>query len=460
MIEFLGRLHPLIVHLPIGILILAAFFNLLSRYKTYKNYKAASRAALFIGSLFAVVACVTGIILSNESHDASIVTQHKYLGMGTAFIAMTLLFVTHAKKVFKKKVQKNTSSTLYLIMILLLFATGHLGGSLTHGSEFLFPNESEQMSVSASPISFDASASIYLQLIKPVFQEKCYDCHSSKKQKGKLRLDSDEFILKGGKSGSILNDIDKGQGELLYRIHLPIEDEDHMPPSDNDQLTSGEIDLLAFWINSGASFSSKLSEYSDSSILNTYIQSKFSIKKTNWWPPDNVNQPNTDVIDNLFEAGVSVEFLSKESNYLSISFVSIDSLQQSIWKNLFQIRNNIISMRLSGIKVSQKNINQLESFAALRKLYLDQSLDSTVNLGSIFKLTELRYLNLSNNPLELNQMSSIKNLVRLEHLYLTNTSITREDLNQLKNVIRDCEIEFEPPTLKALSTDTVIYRKR
>ena len=39
------------------------------------------------------------------------------------------------------------------------------------------------------------------QNVRPLLAEKCYSCHGEKKQKGGLRLDSIEAILKGGESG-------------------------------------------------------------------------------------------------------------------------------------------------------------------------------------------------------------------------------------------------------------------
>jgi len=54
--QFLGRFHPLIVHLPIGFLLLAFIFECLSLLDTYKKLKVAVKPSLLLGAAFAVVA--------------------------------------------------------------------------------------------------------------------------------------------------------------------------------------------------------------------------------------------------------------------------------------------------------------------------------------------------------------------------------------------------------------------
>src|SRR5215218_5254908 len=67
--------------------------------------------------------------------------------------------------------------------------------------------------------------------IRPVLVEKCYSCHSAAKQKGGLRLDSREGILKGGASGAaaIPGSPDRS---LLIRAVRRAEGDLQMPPGD------------------------------------------------------------------------------------------------------------------------------------------------------------------------------------------------------------------------------------
>src|SRR5215467_1264254 len=54
------------------------------------------------------------------------------------------------------------------------------------------------------PLIRAARERFFEQSVRPLLVESCYSCHSNSKQKGGLRLDSLEAILKGGDSGAAL----------------------------------------------------------------------------------------------------------------------------------------------------------------------------------------------------------------------------------------------------------------
>ena len=460
MIEFIGRLHPLIVHLPIGILLLATAFNFLSRFKKFKSIKGAGNASLLLGSLAALAACVSGLVLADQSYEAHLISIHKYFALATTFLSLLLLWVVNSPLMFKEKqYRRKVNSSLYLILIIFIFVTGHYGGSLTHGEGYLFP-ESSSTIPTASARSFEINASVYDQLIQPLLQEKCYQCHSSKKQKGKLRLDSKEFILKGGKDGPILNSINTQQSDILQRIHLPIEEEDHMPPSDNDQLTSSELDLITTWVEEGASFSATLHTYTDTVVILNYIQSKYSSKENKWWPMDNVDEADPKVINQLIQSGVTVEPLSDKSNYLQLSFISLDTLSTQIWEDAQAIKEQIISARFSGILLSGSEINNIAQWIRIRKLFLEGSLTEHSDITPLSKLKELRYLNILNDSLLDAQLNVLLELKSLEKIYVHGSKISEAGLKKLQSGLPDCRIEFAPASLPKLASDTLIYRKK
>ena len=63
---FSGHLHPLIVHLPIGFILLAVVFNILSYRKKYESLKPAIPITLLMGFISAVLACIFGYVLSTS----------------------------------------------------------------------------------------------------------------------------------------------------------------------------------------------------------------------------------------------------------------------------------------------------------------------------------------------------------------------------------------------------------
>ena len=111
-----------------------------------------------------------------------------------------------------------------------------------------------------------AKAKVFDDVIVPVLSAKCYDCHGADKDKGKLRLHTKEALLKGGKDAGA-KIIVKGKlddSELYYRIALPNDDDDVMPPFDEDEphnpVTPQEQKVFAAWILAGASFDAKVSD--------------------------------------------------------------------------------------------------------------------------------------------------------------------------------------------------------
>src|SRR5262249_12485377 len=121
---FLGRLHPLLVHLPIGFLIIACLFDWLSFQEEHKKLKRAAKLALALGSLAAAASCLTGYLLSQSGeYDATLVSRHQWLGISTMIVS----FVYWQAK--RRKVSVLTSKVFSIITLVLLSITGHLGGS-------------------------------------------------------------------------------------------------------------------------------------------------------------------------------------------------------------------------------------------------------------------------------------------------------------------------------------------
>src|SRR2546426_7637790 len=87
--------------------------------------------------------------------------------------------------------------------------------------------------------------------IQPILKKNCIQCHGPEKQKGKLRLDSKEAAMKGGKDGVVIVAGDASKSELYRRITLPKGDDDIMP-NEGDPLTKSQTDLIHDWINQGA----------------------------------------------------------------------------------------------------------------------------------------------------------------------------------------------------------------
>lgn len=97
-----------------------------------------------------------------------------------------------------------------------------------------------------------ATAVDYKSQIAPIFQAKCFDCHSeTKKVKGKLALD-DEKIPEIIAAGKLIVASKVKESALYEACALPDDDDAVMPPKGKNRLTADELKLLETWITEGA----------------------------------------------------------------------------------------------------------------------------------------------------------------------------------------------------------------
>jgi hypothetical protein len=87
--------------------------------------------------------------------------------------------------------------------------------------------------------------------VRPVLANKCYSCHTASKLGG-LRLDSRAAILEGGKSGPAVIP-GKPSESLLIRAVRHADEKLKMPMA-GEKLSPAEVEDLAHWIQSGASW--------------------------------------------------------------------------------------------------------------------------------------------------------------------------------------------------------------
>jgi cytochrome c553 len=94
-----------------------------------------------------------------------------------------------------------------------------------------------------------ADAPVFDQVIGPLFQTKCGECHGATVQKAELALHTVEGIRKGGESGPVLVPGKSAESLLYEKIH-----QQEMPPEEKGRLTAAEIESVQRWIDGGASF--------------------------------------------------------------------------------------------------------------------------------------------------------------------------------------------------------------
>jgi uncharacterized membrane protein len=247
---FVGHLHPLIVHLAIGFLLLALVFESVSYFKKYQHLKSAVSFSLMLGFASAVIACVCGYALSlTGDYDYNQLNNHKIAGIAVALISGLLVLLTapQLKKLFP--VSRWLFSSLCMVLLITLMYTGHQGGSLTHGSDYLSLKILTEQEIE-QPASVD-EALLFENVVHPLLTKRCAPCHREGKKKGKLSMTTLASLIKGGESGPAVVGGKLEESELYKRISLDPSHEDFMPADGKTPLTKGETAIITWWIEKG-----------------------------------------------------------------------------------------------------------------------------------------------------------------------------------------------------------------
>jgi len=454
--DFAGSFHPLLVHLPIGILLLAALFQLLSQKEKYQYLSSAVGISLFIGMVSAIASCISGYLLSGSGdYDEDMIFNHQWSGIALALISILAWYLNRKGK------QITWITTL---MVFLIVLTGHFGGSITHGSDYLtraFSAEgSGQAEEKRKPIPNVQQALAYQDVIKPILTSKCYKCHGPNKQKGKLRLDIPDFILKGGKGGKAIIAGNTDESELIKRILLSKESDDHMPPLEQPQLTKAEMDLIHWWVSSGADFDKKVADLDQTEKIKPVLLSLQSEENTEATiisdiPENAVGQADTKVVQELLARGIAVIPVALNSNYLSVNFVAIDSITDKDLQLLEQLSKQVIWLKIGDSNLDDNKLKSISKLSSLTRLSIERTKVSDSGIALLNSLSKLTYLNLVGTAVTSKGLNQLKSLKDLRQIFLYQTAISEAEFSQLSKLFPKAVIDTGGYKLQFLESDTV-----
>ncbi len=257
MTQFIGRFHVLMVHLPIGFFVVLAVLEVSSCSARLKPVLGCRGLILGLTVPVAVLSALCGWLLSlSGDYDGGLLTWHKWTGTSLAVLAVLLWFVTWRGWVAVYRCG-------LVAALILLAITGHLGGSLTHGSNYLTELAPKPLrhllgiegvagAESLGTASNLMQRPVFAAVIQPILARDCVTCHGPGKAKAKLRLDTLDNLMEGSESGPVIQPGSAADSVLIKRLLRPIADEEHMPPANRRQLLYEEVVLLQWWIDAGA----------------------------------------------------------------------------------------------------------------------------------------------------------------------------------------------------------------
>ncbi|MEO0417020.1 MAG: c-type cytochrome domain-containing protein, partial [Verrucomicrobiota bacterium] len=279
--------------------------------------------------------------------------------------------------------------------------------------------------------------------IWPIIEAKCVSCHKApyedngrvRKPKAGLRFDAAWAMEMGGDNGAIYESGNHEDSEMYFRVTLPQDDDEFMPPVGKaDPLTDDELKLMAAWIDQGADYGGwegnlegkPVETHSETEMPKSEIQEIYSALSEGLTPIEEVTWKS------IADAGGRVMPLAKESPLLAVDFrLSKDKAGDDVVKLLSEIGSNVAHLDLSKTSVSDAALTEIAKLDKLVKLDLHQTQISDAELAQLKGLKNLRYLNLYGTQVSDAGLKHLGEIGSLRAVYLWGSKATPDGAKKL-----------------------------
>lgn len=420
-VSWLGQWHPLLLHFPIVLLL----FVIVLKF-------AGSKIPLLLLSLAvisALLTATTGFLLGLKSENkGDLLYLHQWLGAGVAFTAVLWYYLERTGYGGHRALKG-----LGVVLIVFIVFAGHYGGTITHGEDFLaLPGSRQKEKIPDNPL-------IYEHVVNRILKSHCVKCHNPNKTKGELLMTSHDHLLKGGESGSTVIPGDPDKSEIIRRLTLPVDDDDHMPPEGESPLTPDEVKILERWIALGASDTLRLDHLNTTEALTALIKEMMEPDPLEKWavlPPvadSTLQQLNSDY--------VTITRLAGTTNAVRVVMYMPPEYDPNSILNLRPISDNIVEFDLSGLPIGEMELGLLAACSNLEWLEIDRTPVTDVAMDTLKVLSKLRLLKVYDTEIGDESVPLFEKWEHLEKLFLWNTRISEKALAGLKSAKPDLSVE-------------------
>ncbi|MFM2198915.1 MAG: hypothetical protein RLZZ505_2347 [Verrucomicrobiota bacterium] len=453
-VRFLGRFHPVILHLPIGIFSLIMLQELVGMFSGQKSQR--SILPMFFGAASAVVAVIAGFLLYHGGgFEGELVEDHLWGGLAFSCAAILTLIVK------AWSLAPTASQALYRVLLFgsvgVMGYASHDGASITHGPDYLTeyaPNpvrkvlglepKAEEEEIKAKPLEEQL---VYADIVQPILNKRCVECHKEGKSKGKLRMDTYEMLVKGGKEGSAIEPGSAQDSNIVIRAELPMDDEEHMPPEGKKDIEEHELAVVKWWLDQGGDDKKTVAESNLTDEIRAAIgkldlgigKGEVAVKEAA------SDQPSDDLRSTVAKLGADfpggLTFESQSSSNLTFTGVSLrKNLTDELFAKLDPVLSKMVAVDLSATSVTDASIAKLAAATDLRMVRLSETAITDASMDTLAKLTKLESVNLYGTKVTDAGVKKLTALQNLKRLYLWQTAVTPAAIEEIKKALPAVEI--------------------
>ena len=442
-LDFLGSLHPLIVHLPIGIILLTIAIDVFMRNKNNSVQRVITMGWFF--SFFSgLLAALFGWFLGdNGYYFESQINIHRWSGI--AFVG--LCFIIWLLRYINFRFSKSFNRSVNLTTILLLMVTGHFGGEMTHGQNYLFENlPYVQKKISLIPLS-EAKRSetdslfVYEDLVYPVLEEKCIACHNQNRAYGGLNMSALESMVKGGNSGAGIQNGKPFESLIYKRVSFPHDHPKFMPPS-GVPLSYDQIVTLEWWIDNGAEKQMPVTLARNDPKIQRLMELQYGLdlREKTYLETLALASPTPEELKPIQGEEFIWRFLNPEQSFLDLKFTK-KVIETNDLLKIQSIKKNITWLNLTDCMLNDNHLSYLIDFSNLTRLKIQKNpLVTNKGMEALQNLENLTELNLYGTRVSNAALNTLGQMESLKKLFLWNTRITAKAIADFKAQHPDIEV--------------------
>jgi mono/diheme cytochrome c family protein len=413
--QFLGRFHPLAVHLPIGMILLLPLLESGARFRP--ALREAAIVVLYLAAFSCIGTLALGYLLAYGSGAfGPAVTRHMWGGIS---LTIGVLVCCLIRPLWASGKLPFAYPIMLASVVLVMAWAAHQGGSLTHGANYLTEYLPGPLRSQPGLRLVEAKAplvpnSFYAQHIDPIFDANCVECHGQSKVKGGLRLDAYNLLMEGGTEGAVILAGKPRQSILFTRITLPTDHKKFMPAEGKPPLTPEQIAWINAWILQGASPAAT----SLAGVVVPQVYREAALPQVGDYSGmmAQISQLET-------SQGVKLTPVSKKLGD-GLILNTVDAAAKYNDAQLAQLEKfapYIVEVDLGRTGVTDACLDTLGKFTHLRAIHLEDTAITGQGLEKITRLSQLTNVNLSGTKVTKAAIAPLTSMPNLRHLYLYNT---------------------------------------